>query len=227
MVMRTEASMTLYAATSNPGKLREFTQTAAAQGIAVLALPGLGQMPEPVEDADSFLGNAELKARTYSLTLPAELVFADDSGIEVRALHGAPGIYSARYWSARYWSQDMPMDAPPDASTPDARNNAKLLSRMRDEADRAARYVCALAVARDGEVQLRAEGVCEGELLSAARGAGGFGYDPLFLLPSLGRTMAELEPEEKWQISHRGHAFRSLLAQIQEAGLSRDRTAAR
>jgi XTP/dITP diphosphohydrolase len=219
--------MTLYAATSNPGKLREFTQTAAAQGIAVLALPGLGQMPEPVEDADSFLGNAELKARTYSLTLPAELVFADDSGIEVRALHGAPGIYSARYWSARYWSQDMPMDAPPDASTPDARNNAKLLSRMRDEADRAARYVCALAVARDGEVQLRAEGVCEGELLSAARGAGGFGYDPLFLLPSLGRTMAELEPEEKWQISHRGHAFRSLLAQIQEAGLSRDRTAAR
>jgi XTP/dITP diphosphohydrolase len=69
--------------------------------------------------------------------------------------------------------------------------------------------------------------VCEGELLSAARGAGGFGYDPLFLLPSLGRTMAELEPEEKWQISHRGHAFRSLLAQIQEAGLSRDRTAAR
>jgi XTP/dITP diphosphohydrolase len=211
--------MILYAATSNPGKLREFTQTAAGQGIAVLALPGLGQMPEPVEDAATFLGNAEIKARAYSLTLPGEFVFADDSGIEVRALHGAPGIYSARYWSARYSHHDMPMEPPPDASTPDARNNAKLIGAMRDKTDRAARYVCALALARDGEVLLRAEGVCEGEVLTAARGAGGFGYDPLFWLPALGRTMAELGPAEKWQLSHRGHAFRSLLAQIQEAGL--------
>jgi XTP/dITP diphosphohydrolase len=206
--------MILHAATSNAGKLAEFATSAAVAGAEVLALPGLGAMPEPVEDADTFLGNAELKARAYSVLAPGLLVLCDDSGIAVDALGGAPGVRSARY-------ADDEMDGilmhPP--LTRDQRNNALLLSRMRSKSNRRASFVCALALARDGEVLLRAEGFCSGELLDQPRGDKGFGYDPLFLIPALGLTMAELPREQKWRISHRGNAFRALLAQLEGAAL--------
>jgi XTP/dITP diphosphohydrolase len=207
--------MKIHAATSNFGKLAEFATSAGSAGIEVVALPGLASIPEPVEDALTFMGNAELKARAYSLAAPGLLVFADDSGLEVDALHGAPGVRSARY------ADDAGYGLHSGAAR-DARNNAYLLQQLADApatAGRRARFVCTLALGRDGDVLLRAEGFVEGEILRSARGEAGFGYDPLFLLPELGLSMAELSSERKWQISHRGNAFRSLIAQIGESAL--------
>jgi XTP/dITP diphosphohydrolase len=200
--------MRIYAATSNPGKLAEFAASASSAGIEVVALSGLASIPDPVEDAATFMGNAELKARAYSLAAPGLLIFADDSGLEVDALGGAPGVRSARY------ADDAAYELNAGAHR-DERNNALLLHRMQVHADRRARFACALALARGGEVLMRAEGSVEGEILLTARGAAGFGYDPLFLVPALGLTMAELEREQKWQLSHRGKAFRALLAEIE------------
>jgi XTP/dITP diphosphohydrolase len=198
--------MILYAATSNPGKLAEFTNSAAADCIGVLPLPNLAQIPEPVEDADTFLGNAEIKARAYSLAAPALLVFADDSGLAVDALDGLPGVRSARFADDANFA--------PGLGSRDERNNRYLLALMPDNHPRTARYLCALALARDGEVLLAAEGSVEGEILYGPHGTRGFGYDPLFLIHELNLTAAELPPERKWEISHRGRAFRSLLAQL-------------
>jgi XTP/dITP diphosphohydrolase len=202
--------MILYAATSNPGKLREFSESAGTHNIEVLPLPNLSTIPEPIEDAPTFLGNAELKARAYSLTLPNALIFADDSGLEVPALNNDPGVRSARY------ADDADFNA---SGSKDERNNALLLQRLGNNPNRTARFVCALALARDGKILLRSTGSVEGELLHAARGKDGFGYDPLFLIPALGLTFAELSPEQKWELSHRGRAFRALLAEIRTAGL--------
>ncbi len=204
--------MTLYAATTNPGKLAEFAASASVEGIDVTALPNVGRMPEPVEDAATFMGNAEIKAIAYSLASPGLLVFADDSGLEVDALKGAPGVRSARF------ADDQGFDVRVGARADERNNNTliSLLERLPFE-PRTARFVCALAVARDGEVLLRAEGRVHGEMLLAPRGTQGFGYDPLFLLPALGVTMAELPPEEKWQLSHRGDAFRGLLKQLRNS----------
>ena len=198
--------MTLYAATSNPGKLAEFATSASSSGIEVLPLPNLASIPEPIEDADTFQGNADLKARAYSLTLPNELVFADDSGLSVDTLHGAPGVRSARY------ADDLHFE--PGLGFKDDRNNRALLAQLGSNPDRTARFVCTLALARNGEILLRAEGFAEGEILPAPRGAGGFGYDPLFFLPAMGLTMAELPRDQKWQLSHRGNAFRLLLSRL-------------
>jgi XTP/dITP diphosphohydrolase len=217
--------MLLYAATGNPGKLAEFATAAQPAGIAVLALPRLQEIPEPVEDAETFQLNADLKARAYSLTLPGQLVFADDSGLEVSALDHRPGVRSARFaddfaslnsvlsteGAPLLRSADTPVLGP---GSKDQRNNALLLHLLQPHADRSARFVCTLALARSGQVLLRASGTVAGEILHAPRGSNGFGYDPLFLLPPLHRTMAELSSAEKWQLSHRGHAFRSLLAQL-------------
>ena len=199
--------MTLYAATSNPGKLAEFATSASTAGIDVLTLPGIQSMPEPVEDADTFMGNAELKAVAYSRLAPGMLVFADDSGLAVDALNGQPGVRSARF------ADDLGFE--PGSGSKDDRNNRCLLSLLAPHTHRTARFVCTLALARDGEVLLRAEGTVEGEVLYAPRGKDGFGYDPLFLVPSLSRTLAEVPREQKWHISHRGNAFRSLLQQLQ------------
>ena len=220
---------TLYAATSNPGKLAEFKSAARAEGVAIEALPNLNQIPEPIEDATTFQGNADLKAIAYSLAAPGLLVFADDSGLEVPSLNNQPGVRSARF------ADDYLLDHPNDSvisteaqrsgetlvfrPTTDARNNALLLHLMQHEPDRAARFVCNLALARDGEVLLRSEGSVDGQLLYSPRGADGFGYDPLFLVPSLNLTFAEIPREQKWRLSHRGNAFRSLLAQIASARL--------
>ena len=216
---------TIYAATKNEGKLREFRECAGEQGVEVLALEGIETMPEPVEDAATFMGNAEKKAVAYSkLALAAGqkglMVFADDSGLEVDALGGEPGVRSARF------ADDLGFEV--GSGTKDERNNRAVLSLLKEltetlEADggvtvgvRAARFVCALVLAKDGEVVLRARGEVEGQVLDAPRGTDGFGYDPLFLLPGSGKTLAELTPEEKWKVSHRGNAFRELLGQLKD-----------
>ncbi|WP_158788472.1 non-canonical purine NTP pyrophosphatase [Granulicella sp. L46] len=208
--------MTLYAATSNPGKLAEFATSASTSGIEVLALPNLHQIPEPIEDATTFQGNADLKAIAYSLAAPNLLVFADDSGLEVPALNSQPGVRSARF--ADDYTTEHPeepvIDTPVSLGSKDDRNNALLLQLMQNEPSRTARFVCNLALARNGQVLFRAEGSVEGQLLHTPRGADGFGYDPLFLVPSLNLTFAEIPREQKWQLSHRGNAFRALLAQL-------------
>ncbi len=207
--------MILYAATSNANKLAEFANTAATTGsilnaVEVWPLPGLASMPEPIEDAATFIGNAEKKAIAYSLLAPDKLVFADDSGLEVDSLGGEPGVRSARF------ADDASFELHSSASKDDRNNRLVLerLAKVAPYASRAARFVCALALARNGEVLLRSEGAVEGELLHAPRGKDGFGYDPLFLIPSLGLTLAEVSRQEKWSLSHRGNAFRSLLSQL-------------
>jgi XTP/dITP diphosphohydrolase len=217
-------SITLYAATSNPGKLGEFAASASTADIRVLPLPGLAAMPEPVEDALTFMGNAEKKAIAYSLLAPGLLVFADDSGLEVDALGGEPGVRSARYADdAGFGLADgEPADVKPAGGDRDRRNIRYLLLRLAQQPDgaRTARFVSAIVLARDGKVLRRTEGFIAGEVLSAPRGAAGFGYDPLFLVPSRGLTLAELSREEKWELSHRGHAFRALVEDLRSDPLS-------
>jgi XTP/dITP diphosphohydrolase len=189
---------TLYIASSNPGKLRDFALAAHRQHLAVLPLPGLDAIDPPPEDAQTFEDNARDKAIYYSRFLPGEMVLADDSGIEVDHLQGAPGIRSARYAADAGIALD---------------NNQFLLQQLGTVADRdrTARYRCVLAVARDGTVLETTEGTAEGQILFAPRGLGGFGYDPLFYVPALGHTMAEISDEERWAHNHRGNAFRALL----------------
>jgi XTP/dITP diphosphohydrolase len=217
--------MILYAATSNLGKLAEFAASASSAGdargeeIAVLALPNLKQIPEPAEDATTFQGNADLKAIAYSLAAPGLLVFADDSGLEVEALGNRPGVRSARF--ADDLGFDLPSTNSPASCSVDDRNNRCVLSLLDalPNASRAASFVCAHALARDGHVLLLAHGTVAGQLLHHPRGSDGFGYDPLFLIPSLHRTLAEVPREQKWHLSHRGNAFRSLLAQLRSVRL--------
>ncbi len=194
----------LYVASSNPGKLREFREAAELRNVTVLPLPGFTILPLCVEDGDTFEANARKKAIHYSQGF-SELVFADDSGICVDALGGAPGIYSARF-------------AGPQAT--DRQNNERLLSELhRRETEgpvnRAAHYVCAIALARQGKVLTVVEGRVDGLIIDEANGAGGFGYDPYFFYPPLGKTLAEIDPEEKFAVSHRGAAFRLLLDYLQ------------
>jgi XTP/dITP diphosphohydrolase len=204
-----KSMLTLYVATTNPGKLREFATAAAAHGITVETIPGLAEIAAPAEDELTFEGNARLKALYYSERAPGLTVMADDSGLEVDALEGAPGVRSARY------AEDENFQKTPGSSV-DERNNACLLHALdcTPDAVRTARYRCALAVARDGQVTNVAEGTVEGRILTTPRGTGGFGYDPLFLIPELDQTMAEISPKVKHELSHRGRAFRALLEQL-------------
>jgi XTP/dITP diphosphohydrolase len=177
--------MKLYAASTNPGKLREF---------GAETLPGIREIEPPEETGSTFEENAAIKAIYYSRFTDA-LVLADDSGLEVDALNGAPGVYSARF-------------AGPQAT--DADNNSLLLEKLRGVADRRGRYVCVIALAQRGELLASFRGECEGEIIDEARGDGGFGYDPYFLFPAFGRTLAEVSAEEKQRVSHRGKALRAL-----------------
>lgn len=190
----------LYLASSNPGKLRELKALASEKGVELAPLPNYRQLPKFPETDRSFALNALEKALHYS-RLARDLVAADDSGIVVHALDGRPGVHSARYTG-------------PDAT--DEQNNRKLLDELRGlpEEKRAARYVCVLVLARRGRVLGIFSDSCEGRILEEPRGRGGFGYDPLFFFPRLGKTMAELSTEEKNQHSHRGKAFRKLLAHL-------------
>jgi XTP/dITP diphosphohydrolase len=202
--------MTLHPATTNLGKFDEFAKSASAEGIDVVKLPGIDLMPEPVEDATTFMGNAEIKAIAYSKLVPGALVFADDSGLEVDALDCKPGVRSARL------ADDL--NCKPEGGCKDTRNNLCLLSLLAESPDpsRRARFICALALARDGQVLLRTEGELAGQILDSPRGLNGFGYDPIFLVPSLGLTLGEMSHDQKWEISHRGNAFRALLAQLDQ-----------
>lgn len=202
--------MHLFLATTNPGKLRDFRQAAADfPHITLEALPNLASLPTPEETADTFAGNAEIKALAYSLHTPGATILADDSGLEVDALGGAPGVRSARFADDRGFTTNRPLPT-------DQRNNLCLLDALAStrEADRTGRYRCALTLAKDGVILDTADGTVEGELLAIPRGTGGFGYDPLFLLPEQGRTMAELAAEERHLHSHRGRALLQLLSRI-------------
>lgn len=193
-------------ATSNPGKLRDFSGAARAFGIEVAPLPGIASLPAVEEDGATFEANARKKAKFYSRSAPGQLVLADDSGLEVAALGGVPGVRSARYAA----DNPNPADA---ALNADAANNARLLRELASIPDdrRQARFVCVLAAARNGKTLDIFEGEVRGIILRAPRGQHGFGYDPLFFVPELGRTTAELAPEEKARVSHRGAAFRKFL----------------
>ena len=204
-------ALRLYAATSSKGKLRDFATAAIAHDVLIEPLPGLATIPAPEENGDTFLANATLKAVYYSRFAPDHLVLADDSGLEVDALDGAPGVRSARF------AADAGLIDSPDANdNTDVWNNMVLLQRLAGVStdQRAARYRCILVAARDGQPLYTAEGAVEGLILDAPRGNGGFGYDPLFYLPELQHTMAEIDLETKHTLSHRGRAFAALLAQL-------------
>jgi XTP/dITP diphosphohydrolase len=191
--------MTVFWATGNPGKLREF-RLAVPPGIALEALPGLSSLPAPEETGATFEANAILKANYYSNHAPAgALVFADDSGLEVDALGGEPGVRSARYAGEH---------------ATDADNNALLLERLHalhaKESRLTARFVCVIALSRGGHPLQTFRGTVEGDILNQPRGANGFGYDPLFFCPALGCTLAEADDHQKFNVSHRGAALRDL-----------------
>jgi XTP/dITP diphosphohydrolase len=193
----------VYIATSNQGKLRDFQTAAAAYGIEISPVPNISQLPAVVEDQDTFKGNARKKAEFYSSAVPDALVLGDDSGLEVDALGGAPGVVSARYAAA-----------PGAENSSDAANNAKLRAELAQVPDnlRTARFVCVIAAACNGQIIQTFRDHAEGVILREPRGSGGFGYDPLFLFPQLGLTFAELTPGQRIEVGHRGKAFRQFLA---------------
>lgn len=197
-------------ATSNPGKLRDFAGAASAHGVQVAGIPGFVSLPPVVEDGDTFEANARKKAEEYSRHVLGEIVIADDSGLEVDALNGAPGVHSARY-AAPDLQNKQPHQA--DANTDDEANNARVLRELRNvpPEKRTARFVCVLVAARNGKTLATFRGEAEGIILDAPRGSNGFGYDPLFYFPRIGKTFAELTAEEKSKYSHRGAAFRTFL----------------
>jgi XTP/dITP diphosphohydrolase len=202
-------------ATSNPGKLRDFAGAAAPLGITIATIPHFDSLPQVIEDGSTFEQNASKKAESYSRAVPGELVLADDSGLEIDALGGAPGVHSARYAAPDLQNKE-PHQA--EANTDDEANNQRVLRELKEiPADqRIARFVCVLAIARDGRTLHTSRGSAEGLILDAPRGKNGFGYDPLFYFPQIGKTFAELSAEEKAQYSHRGAAFRLFLAWYKE-----------
>jgi XTP/dITP diphosphohydrolase len=186
----------LCAATGNPGKLREFRLAAKnSPCIEIGLLPGFPQIPPCPETGSTFEENAIAKARYYAPYSPG-LLFADDSGLEVDALGGAPGIYSARF-------------SGPDAT--DTANNGLLLEKLHGISHRTARFVCVIALVEGNRVQETFRGTVDGVIALEPQGTSGFGYDPLFYYPPLGCTFGELAAEQKLAVSHRGHALQAML----------------
>ena len=185
----------LLIATTNRGKLREIRRILRRFEIEVLSPAEAGIAFAVEETAGTFEGNARLKAEALVAWIDMP-VLGDDSGIEVDALEGRPGLLSARYGGAEL---------------NDAGRNARLLTEMEDvaEEERSARFRCAVAVAESGRASVVFEGCVEGRVARQARGSGGFGYDPIFYFPGYRRTFGELTPDEKDTVSHRGHAFRA------------------
>jgi XTP/dITP diphosphohydrolase len=193
--------VTLYCATTNPGKLREFRQAGERFGqerIVVESLPRLESIAAPEETGSTFEENAILKAVYYSRYVNG-LLFADDSGLEVAALNGAPGIYSARF-------------AGPGAT--DLANNTLLLERLRGATDRSGQFVCVIAVACRGELVKIFRGEVRGTITEAPRGPNGFGYDPLFYYPPFGCTFGEAELQRKMEVSHRAQALAAMFQSL-------------
>ena len=189
---------TVVVATGNPGKLKEMQAFLNDLGWTL-------QLKPPEIDVNeigkTFIENARLKASEVAKAT-GQWAIADDSGLEIDALDGAPGIYSARY-----------------AATSEACIN-RVLAEMSNESDRGAQFVCALAMARpDGEIALETQGICRGEILSERRGSGGFGYDPIFYAPEAGQTFAQMSDPEKDAHSHRGIAFRQIMPQLRSLQL--------
>jgi XTP/dITP diphosphohydrolase len=205
------ARVRLFLASSNPGKLAEYCALARAAelplpqpaAIVLELLPGFESLPAFEENAPTFAENAAGKALHYSRFCDG-LVFADDSGLVVPALGGAPGVLSARY-------------AGPGASS--AERNAKLLEALRDKSrgERAAYFVCAIGLAERGQAKAIVTARVDGEVLQAPRGDRGFGYDPIFHVSALGKGFAEISAEQKNEYSHRGRAFRKLLTFLEKA----------
>jgi XTP/dITP diphosphohydrolase len=196
---------TVLIATSNSGKLRDFAGAAKAFGIEIASLPNFLSLVPIVEDGLTFEENARKKAEGYSLHAGDELVLADDSGLEVDVLDGAPGVHSARY------AADDPAKA--DSNTNDEANNARLIREIKDIPfeKRTGRFVCVIAAASKGKAVAVFHGKAEGLILDKPQGENGFGYDPLFYFPEIRKTFAELSAEEKAKYSHRGAAFRQFL----------------
>ncbi len=186
-------SRKLIVATSNPGKLREMEEYLTGLDWQLELKP---QELEIAETGTTFMANARLKASEVAKVL-GEWAIADDSGLAVDALSGAPGIYSARYGNT------------------DTERITRLLNALGDNSQRQAEFICAIAIARpDGTIALESEGVCPGEILTETRGEGGFGYDPIFYVPELQQTFAQMSAETKNRVSHRGRAFEQLLPEL-------------
>jgi len=190
--------MKLYCATGNAGKLREFQQAAAGR-VELEPAPDFASIPACKESGRTFEENAVQKAVYYGRHI-AGLLFAEDSGLEVEALGGAPGVYSARFSGLK---------------ASDESNNRLLLERLAGIPNRAARYVCVIALVEGGALLGTFRGEVEGEILEQPRGTGGFGYDPLFHYAAFGCTFAEVPAGRKFEVSHRGRAFGALLAWLE------------
>ena len=189
---------TVIVATGNPGKLGEMQAYLGELGWALALKPAEIEVDET---GTTFLENARLKA-TEVAKATGQWAIADDSGLEVEALDGAPGLYSARYGSS------------------DSDRIARLLRELRESQNRAARFVCAIALSQpDGTIAIETVGYCPGEILTAPRGSGGFGYDPIFYLPEQGKTFAELSRDGKEKYSHRGVAFGQIMSALRQLSL--------
>lgn len=202
---------TILIATKNDGKLREIREILEGLSVRLVSLGDGDELPEPVEDAATFQGNAELKALHYA-RLSGCWALADDSGLEVDALGGRPGVRSARYAGA---------------TRDDEANNAKLLQAVAGVSPtrRTARFRCVVALANTGGVLATASGTLEGVIVDEARGVNGFGYDPHFFVEAVGMTAAEMPPDQKNRISHRGQAFRAIRPAIERLPAAAERGA--
>ncbi len=196
--------MKILVASSNSGKLRDFSGAAALYKVEFELIPNFKQLPEVVEDGETFADNARKKSEHYRGWVAHRLVLADDSGLEVDALGGAPGVHSARYAG---------LDTGSPGNSNDEANNRRLLRELAgvEDARRGARFVSVISVARDGQEVASFRGEAQGVLLHSPKGSNGFGYDPLFWFAPLEKTFAELTPEEKAAVSHRGEAIRQFL----------------
>ena len=204
----------IYVATSSSGKLRDFRGATSGVGIEVRPLPDFKNIPLAIEDGHTFEQNARIKAEHYSRFLPGELVLADDSGLAVDALNGAPGVHSARYAALLRGAEAI------HQNSDDEENNRVLVQQLEGLPDekRWGKFVCVIAAAKDGVTLQVFAGEVRGKLLTAARGNQGFGYDPLFYFPALAKTFAEIPAEQKAEYSHRGKAFRAFLEWLKESG---------
>lgn len=196
-------------ATSNPGKLRDFAGIASPLGIEIASIPDFSSLPPVIEDGHTFEENARKKAETYSAHVAGEIVLADDSGLEVDALDGAPGVHSARY------AAEQPHQA--EENTDDEANNDRLIRELHGipHDKRTGRFVCVIAAARNGQTLATFRGAVDGIILDHRQGTDGFGYDPLFYFPEIKKTFAQLFPQAKAKYSHRGEAFRKFLGWYQ------------
>jgi len=192
--MPTANRRAILVATTNAGKLREIREILSDLPIEILSLADVATLPEPEETGRTFAENARLKAAYYACATALPVV-GEDSGLEIDALDGAPGIESARF---------------PGATYPEKFNRLYAMLDARGGRESTARFVCALALLQDGTVLFETEATVEGHIAPEPRGSGGFGYDPIFYYPAYGRTLGEASAEEKAAVSHRGKAFRAL-----------------